>query len=526
MIKSETTPSPTAQKILKTLITKGLHPLQWWEEEISSLFPENRHQLLNELAIILSQDKYAGVSGFAKSLNIDKTRYSIDFESVLFDLLMPLHRALIQRGKWDEALNLENIIYQNFIKQDESHDFYERAFSELYSPYTSILKKEKSTSDTTCLLKESSNISSNNAILFWFQNYYIFAHTELVLELAKSLPIKAQLYASALKNDGFENSQKIFTQAGIEILKIDDQQSYSMRCHELIMLCKSRGVKNIALVSLPLQSGYLKKICEGITLAWWCMKFPLGCMTHFDRLVCNNTLYPTQKIFQGTHWQCAPFALKGIVPHINPQQPSMNQTDLKIGILAREEKFSSSYLPEILNRCLIENPSIALFWTGRNEDINLVRRLGGPPNSQIHKQIHFVGWVDPNMFLNQIDLLVDTPNLGGLAAYWAMSIGKVVISATDSGSVGVLGTQYELRKHFNMLTSADEVHNYFNSEPTLPYYLSNTELIAHCLSRYANQKRLLKKHGQHFLNFFTNSLSDMRRYSEITYRMLSGTDLN
>jgi hypothetical protein len=515
--------SLSAQKALQTLSTAlsaSLHPLQWWEIEFSGSPPENRRPLLNELAVILAQDMH-GVSNFAKGLDINKAKHPAEFESILFDFLLPLHEALTQRSSWDEALNLELIIYSAFIKQDEDHDFYERAFAKLYSPYATALKETADPANLAHSTKTASIASSDNATLFWFQNYSILAHTQLVLDLTEFLPIEAKFYASALSNIDLQKSQSKFTQAGIEILEINDRQSLASRCNELITLCKRHGIRNIVMVSLPLQSGYLKSICDGIALTWWSMKYPLGCMPHFDRLVCNRTLYPTQKVFHGALWLCAPFALKAIVP----QQLGTTVTDLKVGVLAREEKFASSQLPEILNQCLVKKPNLQIFWTGRTEDPSLVARLGGTSHLELRERIHFAGWVDPALFLSQVDLLVDTPNLGGMVAYWAMSMGKVVISATNSGSVGALGSHNELQAHFQLLTSAEEIRDYFHSESPLPYYLSSAELIPLCLIRYADQKELLKKHGQRFLHFFSDALSDMDRWSEVTYLMLTGSKI-
>ena len=123
-----------------------------------------------------------------------------------------------------------------------------------------------------------------------------------------------------------------------------------------------------------------------------------------------------------------------------------------------------------------------------------------------------------------MDLLIDTPNLGGMVAYWMMSMGKVVISATDSGSIGALGSRQELRTHFELLYTAKEVHTYFSNPTGLPYYLSTIELIPLCVTLYANQRQLLQEHGQRFLHFFRDHLSDMDRWSQITFQMLLGRD--
>jgi len=518
-------PSETALRAMGALVAvnpKHIYPLEWWRKEIYLLAPETRHSVQKELAIIFAHNMY-GISKFAQSLKVNKTKYPQEFNSILFDFLLPMHRALINRGAWDEAIDLERILYGGFIKQFEDHNHYEIVFGELFSPYTKLFEEVNSPKNLAYSSKTTSIASSESATLFWFQNYSILAHTQLVLDLAKNLSIETKLYASALGNDDLEKSLSFFTQAGIEILSLNDQQNYRARCDELIKICISKNISNIVFVSLPLQSGYIKTICKNISLIWWSMKYPLGCIPHFDRLVCNRTLYPKQKIINGALWQCAPFALKAMPPHPNPHPLSMAKTDLSVGVLSRVEKFASSQLPEILNRCLVDIPNLQIFWTGKSPDPVLASRLHGPTVNGARQQVHFAGWVDPALFLTQIDLLIDTPNLGGSAAYWAMSMGKVVISATDSGSIGALGSQHELQAHFVLLSSAEEIQEYFQGMSTKPYYLSNPELTSFCLNRYANQKDLLKEHGQRFLNFFTNALSDMDRWSLITYQMLIGS---
>lgn len=525
-MKSEQASSLSTQRLLQTLsavISGGIRPLHWWSSEIA-IFPyEIRRTLLSELACILALNMQ-GASHLARSLVVEKAKHPFEFDSVLFDFLLPLHSALVHQGAWDEALNLEIIVYSFFIKQDEDHDFYQKAFASLYAPYSDALGEVSNSADSSYILATGAINSNLDSTLFWFQNYSILAHTQLVLDLASHLPISAKFYASAMSNSRYEQSQAIFTKAGIEILKIDEHLSISAKCSMLIKLCKKLGISNIVLVSLPLQSGYFKKVSEGISLTWWSMKYPLGCMPHFDRLVCNRTLYPTQKAFHGAIWQCAPFALKALPPHTASKPLSERMTDLNVGVLSREEKFASSLLPEILNQSLSDMPNLHLFWTGRKEDPNLSARLHGHADNAVHAQVHFYGWVDPALFLSQIDLLVDTPNLGGMVAYWAMSMGKVVVSATDSGSIGALGERHELQSHFKLLTSIEEVYEYFEGESNQPYYLSNIDLIPVCLKGYANQKTLLEIHGQRFLRTYSALLSNMGRWSEMTYLMLQGSD--
>jgi hypothetical protein len=525
-MKSPPAPSSLALKALRALsssLASRVHPLQWWAKEVSSLPSKVRQPLLHEMATILARNM-KGISTFAQSLNVNKFQHGEEFDSVLFDFLLPLHEALILREDWNQALELEVEIYLAFIKQDEHHGFYERAFAELYAPYVPLLNTTVDGVKAPIKLSPDASGPIEGDTLFWFQNYTVLAHTQLVLDLTTHLPMRAKFFASALNNFDLESSHPIFSQAGIEILEVDDSQSYATRCDALIQLCKNRGISNIVAVSLPLQFGYLKRICDGITLTWWSMKYPLGCISHFDRLVCNRTLYPTLKMFHGALWQCAPFALRALPPHPAPPSLGTGPTDLNIGVLSRVEKFASSDLPEILRNSLLAHPKHHLFWTGYTENPHLLKRLDGHPEGVLSSQVHFVGWVDPATFLTQVDLLVDTPNLGGLAAFWAMSMGKVVISASETGSIGALGSRQELQTHFQLLSSPQEVNTYFATPCSRPYYLSEASLIPLCLAKYEAHRELLKDHGQRFSRFFINVLSDMERWSLLTYQMLKGSN--
>lgn len=527
--------SPQSLAVMKALahaIKNRVPLLQWWKTEISSLPPESRRLLLLELAELFAANIKV-IDKIAQALGVDKAEHPQEFRSILFDFLLPLHGLLVKVGNWDQALGLELIIASTFIKQDEDYKFYEESFSRLYEPYLKILNAPADTalqrahhqSDSIKTPLEN-RLPANGATLFWFQNFSILAHTQLVLDLASNLSGHARFFASALTNVNLEVSRSTFEQAKIELLPIDEQQGLASRCKQLVNVCKSNNIKNIVFVSLPLQSGFLRTICNDIGLTWWSMKYPLGCMPQFDRLVCNRALEPHLKLFNGALWNCAPFAVKPLAAVKQTLSQTSDARDLTMGVLSREEKFASSDLPELIHRCLIAVPNTRLFWTGRKKPYDLNRRLHGPTTDLLEGRIQFCGWVDPSVFLSQIDVLIDTPNLGGMVAYWMMSMGKVVISATDSGSVGALGSPEELSPFFELLATREDVEHYFASNSKRPFYLKSADLIPLCIEKYAMQHDLLKVHGDRFLGFFNNDLSDMERWSRITYKMLQGVDNN
>lgn len=514
-------------------IQNRIHLMQWWLSSVASLQVTARQTVLTELSGVVAA-QLAGIHQFASDLAIDKSQHPDLFRSILFDFLMPIHKHLVSLQKWEEALQLESAIYSYYIKQDEDWDFYELAFSHLYTPYQQLGECRQIAplppGSITHVDKDLDHLpldkQPEERTLFWFQNYSILAHSTVCLEFVESLKKSEGFYASALNNVNLEKSRGIFSALGIEILALDNQLDYSGRCRQLVELCRHHRIQNIVFVSLPLQSGYLNTIAGEIRLTWWSMKYPLGCMRHFDRLVCNRSITPELRPINGALWHCAPFALKALP--INPDILNSIQPEnmLRLGVLAREEKFAASGLPEIMSRSLAATPTANLYWTGRQRNSSLDNRLHGAAPTELKGRIEFCGWVDPSRFLTMVDVLVDTPNLGGLVAYWMMSMGKVVLSATDSGSIGALGSRETLSHYFHYLRSESEVDDYFSSPSDRPFYLASIDLIPLCVEKYSRNRDLLSDHGARFLSVFNRHLSDMERWSKLTFQMLQGRGSN
>lgn len=514
---NQLSPSSTTLELLQSLalaIRQKVPPVQWWQATVLRLPISSRVQALPELAAVLAA-QMNGTHLLARDLAIDKSLHPDHFEELLYKLLFPMHDQYVASGNWSRALQLESVLYSSYIKQDEDWDFYEAMFARLYAPYRSLAPATPQTA--------SPSGQAGEKTLFWFQNYSILAHSTVCLEFVESLPTPEHFYVSAVSNAGLEQSRDAYTSRGITPLPINDQLDMASRCQQLIELCQQHQIDNIVFVSIPLQSGYLRTIAGGIRLTWWSMKYPLGCLTHFDRLVCNRSIEPETRQIKDTLWHCAPFALK---PLPAPAHPTTGRSGdvLNLGILAREEKLASSELPEIMSRALAAVPGTNLHWTGRQNNPSLEARLLHAAPDLLKSRVHFCGWVDPASFLNAMDLLIDTPNLGGVVAYWMMSMGKVVLSASDAGSIGALGSRAVLANHFDFLQSEADVENYFSRPGNRPYYLESPELIPACIQGYAQDAGLLAEHGARFQAFFKSSLSDMESWSSITRKMLQGKE--
>jgi hypothetical protein len=437
------------------------------------------------------------------------------FEFYLFQFLTEVYRFLVLTKKWDDALELETSIYNVYIKQDETDSFYQRAFDALYSVYDPANLKH--TENNTTDIKGSPT-------LYFLMNFNKLAHVEVLLEYFSNLEDTSNVFLSALSSQGLESLKDDLDNLSINYFTLSNDKKISIRYQELIKYCIDLGINNIVFISLPLHSNYVKQIVpDKIKLTWWSMKFPLGGMRQFSRLVCCRSMVPELRNINGELWSCAPFAVKGITTHARKEKESSNaDINIKFGVLAREEKFASSRLPEVVSKALLATNNSSFYWTGRSFDLGIHERITSSNSHSTLNRSHFVGWVNPIQYLNDIDVFVDTPNLGGVVAYWAMSLNKIVISSTDSGSIGALASKEVLAKYFLCLSSETDVNYYFSNQQTQPFYLSDIDLIFDCFKVISSGKVNITEYGILFGNFFQNYLTNFNYSANCIESMIRG----
>lgn len=493
----------------------------WWRSKISPLPPEEKKNFIDEFLPTLAGQ---GQSWFL--INRTAPRFSDDpdaFQEIFSELVLPLHHRLVMSGGIDAALEVENMIYKSYIKQIEDWDFYETAFSQVYAPYRELCGPGNRLSGNS----GSENRGPGDRMVFWIQTFNPLAHTTVLKTMLANLKFRpGSIFVSSVFGHGYDEEKSTYERLGVRIIKVHSYGSIAERCRRLMRACEEHRIRNIVFVSVPLQSGYFRSLSADITLTWWSMKFPLGCMGHFDRFVCNRSITSEVRDFNGQRWYCAPFAvsrLKGVdVPEGRKYRKPESDAMISVGVLARQEKLAASDLPEILGFSVANLPSVDLYWTGRSKDRLLEQRLHRPTGEDSSARIHFAGWVDPAVFLSEMDILIDTPNLGGVVAYQMMSLHKVVLSSGKSGSIGAIASPEVVERYFEILSSEAEVVSYFTEEPHRPFYLSSVDLIPICLYLYTENRPLIAVHGSLFGDFFDRHFSDQKKFAESTFGLLSG----
>jgi len=430
--------------------------------------------------------------------------------------LFPAHYLLVKNKLYELALRFEHKLYNGFIKQCEDERFYKWAFHHLYKPYleTASRKNRSGTDDLRRL---------RTGTVFFFQNCSPLAHVQLFLEQIESIPAEERdkTYVFALFPCVDKSAIDKLREIGIlyfEYPSINKITEKFLRLKELSLKLK---ISDIVFVSMPLHSPYCSILFSEISLTWWSHKFALSTIPFFDYMVCFRALTKSLRKLDGAEWRAGPIGIAGM-ERVNLSSASLKKERIEIGVLSREEKTLSSNLPEVIGELIRTYKNIRVTYTARGDGSAIRSRVSSRSDDDAGERIYCVGWVNPAQYLNSIDILLDTPNLGGLSCFWAMSLGLPVISTLPNGSLGSLSDADEIGRFFEVISHESDINRYFNAQSSKPFVLAKFDpmlvklIIKHLLE--SAEKRA--NAGENFKTFFTNYLANVRKSAEIQFEFL------
>lgn len=449
-------------------------------------------------------------------------KWSIDFggdrkalAEFLASFMFPLHFALVRSGQQELALRFELFIYASFIKQCEEEKFYRWAFEGLYRPYVKISSRANKS--------EFEDIGRvHSATIFFFQNFSSLAHVRLFLEQLESVRglLAANIYVFALFPCSDRASVNRLAELGVPFYECSDG-ALTEKFSKLVGLATDWNVSDIVFVSTPLHAPFCSKILPDCRFTWWSHKFALSTVPFFDYLLCFRALSKTVRVIDGVQWRAGPLALAPL-PLGKPMVSMESAKGVRLGVLAREEKILSSNLPEVVGAVLRTLEGIDFTFTARGDGAAVVARALGAGGQSIVDRVRCVGWVNPSAYLSGLDILLDTPTLGGLSCYWAMSAGIPVISALPAGSIGALSDRPEIARRFTIVTDESDVCRYETEFDGRPFVLANFSplLVEAVVTRLVERPHFRHEVGESFRKFFVEVLGDRKFSASVQFEWM------
>ena len=359
-------------------------------------------------------------------------------------LACPLLEDAAKAQDVQTALELEAHIYERYLKSVEAPGHHRRTFAaieramELLGPKARRERPRKERPEDP------------PRVAFVIQNGAMLAHTEVLLSFLRGLrgletaplePLVLIFFDIARQGNGGPLGVEL-DRLGVRwhCPRLEGAVHYESHFDECRGWLAAAGVDAAVFVSLPLHLAYFMQAPLAPVQIWWSMKFALPNFPALDGRVFFRWLFPRTAIIEGRTWHCGPIAISP------PPAPDPNDarvlrarfgSKMVIGTIAREEKIANREYLDAICRLLKRHPEACFVWTGRRQ-LKVIDDCF--EQAGVAGRCHFVGWVDPALYIEVFDLFVETYPLSGLMAAWSMAMGKPVVSV---GSSGILGTYLE-----------------------------------------------------------------------------------
>jgi hypothetical protein len=299
----------------------------------------------------------------------------------------------------DIALNLEILIYQNFIKECESDE----TIGAFYKDAAHLLEG----------IAERVEPARGNEIGFILASGSYLGHTEILVSALKYRP--ATVFILGVASERLANA---LTDIGVKYFESGKERSHSNRIEWLYQEAKKRNVGTLVWVSGNALAHYAfaKRIAE--KQIYWSLRYRGLNSKHVDGLI---TCFPNVK-----GWEFVPMPWPEKIKRGDEEQIKKLSNKLEsyfiFGVICREEKMTPEYLglvKRILSRC----PGSAFLYTAVNP-YPLVEQILGPVLSRVGD----LGWVKIEDTLPVFDVFLDTfPLGGGITTIGAMDLGIPVV---------------------------------------------------------------------------------------------------
>lgn len=348
---------------------------------------------------------------------------------------VPLLQACLGNGDSDSACRLEAYVYGHLIKHFEDPAHYERCFAAIDGVLHAIGRRRAGTPPPAAPLPA-------RRLLFFFHNMKDeLAHLVLLADVLDAHLAGDPSDAVAIGVVGVTDAEPaprlraLRDRHGIALHALPPGATETVYDQALDVM-RAEGYDRLVVVAAPIGLSYLSGRLGTGALAWWSMKFELGCFEHLDVRCSFVSGYRRERQVNGRTWhEAAPLmAVERIAPSGTPQ-PTVALARQRHATLFysinREEKIRNPLFLDMVARVLEAVPDAGFIWTGRNAPPEVDAFFAQRGLGDRH---HFAGWVTPDDLVAGADIFLDTPVLSGTVAARAALDGRPVVTLAESHS--------------------------------------------------------------------------------------------
>lgn len=367
-----------------------------------------------------------------RALGLAKTQPAAGRDAIFEKLLLPLLAQLLARRDMDNALRLEILIFEDYVKATETEAHFGAAMAKISPLFTEAGHAWRA--ELPPLPQPA--LTPPYRIGFFIHAASMLAHIEILLNTLKGYrrlddqPFEPTVYCFSGKDTAMEAA---LAAIGVRLVMLNERfpeaiDSSWQRLLRLRELLSEEGVQELVWISrvtiMPL--AFAMRIAPVQT--WFAMKYRNFSHPDIDGYVSGSALtrYGT---LSGRRWRMAMLGVDDWYDATVEARAADIRAQLGGAVvlmtLARTEKMRDPAYLGALVALLQAHPKAVFLWAGRDEDPLVVAafREGG-----VLDRTRFIGWVNTRLFAQVADVFLDTfPFPCGFTLFQAMAAGKPVV---------------------------------------------------------------------------------------------------
>ena len=325
--------------------------------------------------------------------------------------LEELHKYIYQRDV-SNALKKEFFMYEKYVKplEDENHHYRcFRDWSRLMCQMGQFFKKGPYEADP-------------EKIAFFTHNGAMLGHTEVLLELLKNKGDRdVTVFIHSTPKSRFP---QILKELGVKLVILGNSPNLLDDFRKMQNIIREERIQTLVWVSSPVSSSFALGMRLANNQVYWTLRYHTITLPVIDKYI-TGWGKEGEKVVGNTVWKVCPAPLAVSVTDVDREEVervrSLFEEKKLVGVIAREEKTAHPDFLRAVVRILKENPDTGFIYAGRENPQSITdffKRQG------VSKRTHFVGWVNPAVYLRVIDVFLETFPLGcGVVPYMALYMG-------------------------------------------------------------------------------------------------------
>mgnify|MGYP000583065588 CR=1 FL=1 len=347
-----------------------------------------------------------------KNLHFNDAGIDDDKTQIYTHFILPLLISSTKKNLPELALYLENIIYNNYLYQKDSQDFFAKNVclwaKDLERMGKTIASSLPAVPEATMPETEKKNIA------FFFHNESMLAHIFHITALVSNYnqsdnnDFKFKAYFLAGHDDAM---REYFRKLNIEIFNLTEHFPQANHYHHFLKLRDQIAIDNTQLLIWGCL-GLFMPFAFGMRIAphqaWISVKYKGITLDSIDHYLGFHLSGSTQTV-NGTKWLSFSSTinfLSSVQEHAQGKlvREQYAKHPILLGTFARESIIRDELLLKAVVEILKKNPTCGYLWTGKNQDKFIQNYF---EKNGVSHQTYFIGWVNINIYATVIDIFLD-----------------------------------------------------------------------------------------------------------------------